>query len=81
MADQTEGIRRVMSSQINSELTEHEALEAQYGQVWDTDEVTSDFEITGFMAPFVIAIRRSDRVMGTLMFQDSPRYYFEWQEK
>ncbi|KKL48587.1 hypothetical protein LCGC14_2323980, partial [marine sediment metagenome] len=44
-------------------------------------EGTSDFEITGFMAPFVIAIRRSDRVMGTLMFQDSPRYYFEWQEK
>lgn len=80
MADQTEGIRRVMSSVINSELTERKELETQYGQVWDSDEVTSDFEIEGFMAPFVVAIRRSDGVKGTLMFQHSPRYYFEWTE-
>ena len=79
MQDETESIRKAMVAQVNSEATEREALEAKYGQVWNTEEVTRDFEVTGFMAPFVVVKRRSDGQLGTLMFQHSPRYYFKFK--
>jgi len=78
--DQTEGIRRVLVAEINSKLSERETLEKEYGQVWDTQEVQRDFEIIGFMAPFVVAIRRSDKVKGVLTFQDRPRFYFDFHK-
>jgi hypothetical protein len=68
-----------MVAAINSEPAEREALKAKYGQVWSTTEVTQDFEITGFMAPFVIVTREADGVKGTLMFQHSPRFYFKFE--
>ena len=37
-----------------------EALEAQHGQVWSTEELQQDFEALGFMAPFIVVRRRSD---------------------
>lgn len=49
-------------------------------QVWDTDELRQDFEVVGFMAPFVVVQRRSDGVRGTLKFNHSPRIYFGWVE-
>jgi len=47
--------------------------------VWDTGELQDDFEVLGFMAPFVVARRRSDGVRGSLMFQNSPRFYHSFQ--
>lgn len=76
MTDPTEGIRRALVSEINSRKSDRQILEEKYGQVWDTNEVTRDFEVTGFMAPFVVVKRRSDGQLGTLTFQHSPRYYF-----
>ena len=80
MYDPTENIRRIMVAEINTRPSEREALEIEHGPIWNTEEVSEDFEITGFMAPFVVAIRRSDNVKGTLKFQDSPRYYFGFRE-
>lgn len=81
MYDETEGIRRAMVIEVNSEAGERAALEARYGQVWTTDEVQRDFDVEGFMAPFVVARRRADDVRGSLMFQHGPpRLYFNWQE-
>jgi hypothetical protein len=78
MLDPTENIRRAMVNEINSNPTEREALEAKHGQVWDTMELGSDFEVTGFMAPFVVARRKSDGVRGSLMFQHQPRFYYDF---
>lgn len=56
-----------------------EELEAIYGKVWTTDEVQKEFEITGFGAPCCAAIRKSDGKRGTLTFQHSPRFYFDFR--
>ena len=78
--DNTEGIRREMVKAINSEPSDREKLEKKYGKVWDTSEVGKDFEVIGFMAPFITVKRKEDSVRGVLMFQHSPRYYFDFQQ-
>ncbi len=55
-------------------------LEAQYGQVWDTEELKRDFTVEGFRAPFVVVVRKSDGVRGSLGFTHSPRFYFSFRE-
>ncbi len=75
----TETIRRERIVEINTEPGSRAALEAQYGQVWTTDELADQFEAIGFMAPFVVVRRRSDGVKGSLEFQHSPRFYFNFQ--
>ena len=77
--DSTEAIRREMVGEINKDPGERELLEAEHGQVWDTGEVQRDFTVEGFMAPFVMVTRKSDGVKGSLTFQHSPRYYFDFQ--
>jgi hypothetical protein len=79
MNDETENIRREMVAEINSQPGSREALEAAHGQVWDTQQLAADFEVLGFMAPFVIVRRRSDGKKGSLEFQHSPRFYFAFQ--
>jgi hypothetical protein len=77
--DRTEGIRRVLAEAINSgDLTKDEVAKLGDGGAWTTDELTRDFEVLGFMAPFVVVRRRSDGVRGTLTFRHSPRIYFDW---
>ena len=76
MTDPTEPIRREMLAEINAAPGSREALEAQHGRVWDTDQLRDDFEVLGFMAPLVVVRRRADGVKGSLMFQGSPRFYF-----
>jgi hypothetical protein len=88
MADETEPIRRFLVAQINGEVetdndaTERVRLQEKYGidNVWDTDEISSDFEILGFAAPFCIVVRKSDGVRGSLEFQHEPRFYFNFEK-
>jgi hypothetical protein len=88
MADETEGIRRILVSEINgavesnSEETERARLEKIHGvgNVWDTDEISKNFEIIGFMAPFCVVRRRSDDVKGSVEFQHNPRFYFNFEK-
>ena len=53
-------------------------LEKRYGKVWNTQELQADFEVIGFAAPFVKAVRKSDGVTGYLEFTHSPRFYFSF---
>lgn len=46
---------------------------------WNTQELQEDFEVIGFLAPFVVVKRKSDGVRGTLMFTHSPRLYSNWE--
>jgi hypothetical protein len=52
-------------------------LAADDGQRWTTAELTRDFEVLGYAAPFVVVRRRSNGQVGTLEFTDFPRAYFE----
>lgn len=86
MTDSTENIRRAMVHEINSNLppeVEQRYLELieKYGtdNVFTTETVQEHFEIVGFMAPFVVARRKSDNARGTLMFSHDPRFYFDFQ--
>lgn len=58
-----------------------EALDAieRGEQIWSTDEMREEFEVVGFLAPFVVVKRRSDGATGSLTFTHNPRCYFGWQ--
>ena len=58
---------------------ERKELQKEYGRLWSTDELTSDFRVLSFQAPFVIVEDKKFGVKGTLMFQPMPRFYFQWQ--
>ena len=79
MNDPTETARRQRLAEINTEPGSREALEAEYGQVWDTPQLGNNFEVIGFMAPFVVVKRKSDGAKGSLEFQVRPRFYFNFQ--
>ena len=79
MTDPTETIRRERLAEINAQPGSREALEAQHGKVWSTDELADEFQAIGFMAPLVVVRRRSDGVKGSLEFQHNPRFYFNFQ--
>ncbi len=85
--DETEGIRRIQTAAINNavesddEITERQRLEKEYGQVWNTQELSAEFEVIGFMAPYVVVVKKSDNKKGSLQFQDRPRFYFNFREK
>ena len=52
MTDLTESTRRSMVAEINTNPGPREALEAEHGQVWDTTELTKEFQVLSFLAPF-----------------------------
>jgi hypothetical protein len=79
MSDPTETIRKELVVQINAEPGSREALEAQHGQVWDTNQLREDFEVLGFGAPLVVVRRKSDCQKGSLFFQHSPRFYYGFE--
>jgi len=82
--DETEEVRRSRLAVINSRVETHDSnaerkrLEAQYGRVWDTAQLSEDFEVLGFMAPFVVVRSKSDGRKGSLEFQHHPRFYFSF---
>ena len=78
--DPTEAVRRAMVKEISGNPSERELLEAQYGQVWDTQELQQDFTVHGFLAPFISVTRKSDGLKGLMTFQHGPRYYFSFKE-
>ena len=79
MSDPTETVRRELVAEINAEPGSREALEALHGQVWNTEELSRDFEVLGFMAPMIAVRRKSDGIKGSLYFQHGPRFYFSFE--
>jgi superoxide dismutase len=53
-------------------------LEAQYGQVWDLQQLQSEFTIKSFGGGFVFLIRKADGVHGSMEFTHMPRLYFSF---
>jgi hypothetical protein len=75
--DPTELAQRALLVEINAKPGSREALEACYGQVWDTRELQEDFNVLGFAAPLVVVRRKSDSVRGSLEFQHQPPFLFQ----
>ncbi len=49
------------------------------GETWTTSELTEQFTVHAFAAPFVIVTRKSTGQRGTLMFRHSPRRYWDFR--
>jgi hypothetical protein len=78
--DDFEQERRYRVHRINAEPHERAALETRHGKVWNTQELAEEFDVLGFMAPFVVVARKADGKKGSLEFQHSPRFYFNFAE-
>jgi len=73
MTDHTESFRREMleTNQPHVDL-------AHADRRYTTAEMSAEFTVTGFMAPFVVVVRKSDGVKGSMEFTHSPRFYFNF---
>lgn len=74
MNDPTENIRRELVYAINSGAILPE------GKEWTTDELTEEFEVIGFLAPFVVVRNKATNKKGSMMFRHNPRVYFGYKE-
>ena len=63
-SDPTEQIRRELLVEINAAPGSREYLEHKHGQVWDTAQLSEDFEVLGFMAPVVVVRSKCDGSRG-----------------
>lgn len=77
--DPTESARREMLVEINHAPGSREALQAKYGQVFDTASLQEHFDVLGFMAPVVVVRHKASGTKGSLTFQHSPRFYYGFQ--
>jgi hypothetical protein len=78
--DPTEEYRRARVAELNAEAAARAVLEERYGRVWSTDELRAEFDVSGFLAPFIVVCQKATGKLGTLEFQHSPRLYFKWRE-
>jgi hypothetical protein len=79
MSDPTETVRRNLQALLNSSEFTRAEVELRGVQCWDTQELSRDFVVDGFRAPFVVVTRKVDGVVGTLMFRHHPRLYFGFE--
>ena len=75
-----EQLRRKRLAEIAVEAGLRIELEARYGQVWSTEEMRQRFIPLGFLAPYVVVRDMQTGKKGSLEFQHSPRFYFNYQE-
>jgi hypothetical protein len=55
-------------------------VETSEKTTWTTEELQRDFDVLWFAAPYVMVVRKSDSVRGSLEFNGHPRVYFEFRE-
>lgn len=84
MNDETEAPRKARLIELNQDLTEDEKarlieLQERYGQVWTLAQLREEYEIIGFMAPFVVVKNRKTGEKGSMEFVHMPRFYFNYQ--
>lgn len=92
MNDPTEKIRREMvaeqlilkAARVLAGKTDEDTiadLRKAHPDACNTDELKQQYNVTGFLAPFISCTRRSDGVKGTMNFIHSPRIYFDFKPK
>jgi hypothetical protein len=84
--DDTAGVRQALiaAGQPEKALAAELYAAARRGDeedpTWTTKQLQEEFEVLGYMAPFVAVRRKSDGARGSLEFTHSPRVYFGWSE-
>jgi hypothetical protein len=73
MTDETESFRRFL---IETGQPERDLATAQ--EKWTTDELREQFDVVGFLAPFVVVRRKVDGIKGSLEFTHNPRVYYNF---
>ena len=73
MVDHTESLRREMI-ETNQPFVDLGSADRRY----TTAEMSAEFSVIGFAAPFVVVVRKSDGVKGSMEFTHSPRFYFNF---
>lgn len=68
--------RMMMLEAINRVPRSRDQIEEHMADVWDPDELRERFEVLGFRAPFAVVQDRKTGVRGSVLFQNTPRYYF-----
>jgi len=43
-----------------------------------TEELSAEYDVLGFLAPFVVVRRKSDGAKGSMEFTHHPRFYFNF---
>jgi hypothetical protein len=76
MKDPTEAVRRMM---IETDAPARD-LQRWKGKHIDTETLRRDYEVLGFLAPFVLLRRKADGKRGQMEFTHQPRVYFDWRE-
>lgn len=72
--------RKVYKMKINKlkiPLT-YEELTTLYKDVWNVEKVREEFDILSFYKSNVIVKRKKDKQLGTLDYQHSPRFYYNF---
>jgi hypothetical protein len=71
--DSTENLRRILIE------TGQPHIDLQFASKrWSTEDLRRDFEVIGFLAPFVVVKRKSDGANGSMEFTHEPRWYFNF---
>jgi hypothetical protein len=73
MSDPTEGLRREM---LLSGQPQHDLERAN--EKLTTDQLREQYDVLGFLAPFVVVRRKSDGAKGSMEFTHNPRFYFNF---
>jgi hypothetical protein len=79
MLDPLKAMRRRIESLLSQPRTREE-LEVVFRQVWDERQLAEDYEILGFTDDRMDVRRKSDGIVGSLSYQDSPRFFFSFIE-
>jgi hypothetical protein len=70
---------RTMTDDTNRTGLDRHDLEAAYGKVWDEEELAQEFKVTAIIALQAVVVRNADGQVGSLSFQNQPRFYFNFQ--
>lgn len=57
-----------------------EDLKKRYGQVWDEPSFNQEFTEVGQTGPYKLVIKNDEQKYGSLVYTDSPRFYFLFHE-
>jgi hypothetical protein len=77
--EQVEVLNRRRDDEAMRILRERHVAEFGADNVFDADQLGEHFTVMGFAAPFVVVVRKSDGVKGSLEFTHHPRLYFNFQ--
>jgi hypothetical protein len=79
MENPAEAIRRQRLAELGLVPGSREALEVEYGQVWDADELFKDFEVLECLGPYVAVRRKADGQKGNVEADDDFQFFFRFR--